>query len=234
MTSPPATAAPARAAEPAFLDLPPLRPALIGGLRLLGETVVVPTALFAVLDPRDGLIPALLASLGWCWLAVAVRWWRGRGTPGTLLLSTAMYTARTALALATASAFVYLAQPALGSLIMALLFIGTCVGARPLALRLAHDFIHLPQHLIDRMSVQRMFRQVSLIWGTSRLVAGGLSLLAVLHSTSAGLLARGVGVPVLTVATVGLCAWWGYRKLSADNIRLRLAPRHAATAATAA
>lgn len=206
-----------------FLDLPPLRPALVEGVRLLGETIVAPTLIFALVNPFGGLVPALLASLGWCWAAVALRWWRGGAAPGTLLLSTAMYTGRTALALATASAFLYLAQPAVGSLIMAVLFLGTCLGARPLAMRLAHDFIKLPQHLLARHSVRAMFRDVSVIWGVSRVIVGALSLLAVVHSTGMGLMARGVAAPVLTMVTVGVSAWWGYRRLSSDQIRVRRA-----------
>jgi hypothetical protein len=209
-------------AEPLFLDLPPLRPALIDGVRLLCETIIAPTLIFALVDATSGLVAGLLASLAWCWLAVGIRWWRGKGTPGTLLLSTGMYTARTGVSLATASAFLYLAQPAMGSLVMAALFIGTCFASRPLALRLAHDFIHLPQHLLARSSVRRMFRDVTLIWGASRLIAGGLTLLALFHSTALGLLTRGVGAPALTVVSVGACAWWGIRALRADGIRLRL------------
>lgn len=207
-----------------FLDLPPLRPALVNATRLLCETIVLPTAIFAAVNDWDGLIAGLVASLAWCWMAVALRWWRGRGTPGTLLLSTAIYTARTAVALATASAFIYLAQPAVGSLVTAVLFVATCFGARPLAMRLAHDFIHFPQHLLARHSVRRMFRDVSLIWGVSRVVVGGLSLLALFHSTALGLVARGVGAPVLTAVTVGLSAWWAIRLLRADRIKLRRAP----------
>ncbi len=203
----------------------------MSGLRLLVETTILPTVIFAVLDGPFGLIPALLASLGWCWLAVGYRWLRRSGTPGTLLLSTTMYTARTGVSLATASAFLYLAQPAVGSLAMALVFLATCFGGKPLALRLAHDFIHLPQHLITRTSVRRMFRDVSLIWGVSRLLVGGLSLLAVLQSTALGLLSRGVAGPALTLVTIGVSAWWGIRALRADNIKLRL---HRVAAAAAA
>jgi hypothetical protein len=207
-----------------FLELPPLRPAALNALRLVAETVLVPTAVFAAVDARAGLVPGLIASLAWCWLAVGVRWWRGRCLPGTLLMSTVVYTARTAVSLVMASAFVYLAQPAVGSLVMGLLFGVTCFGGRPLAMRLARDFIQMPSHLLDRCSVRRMFRDVSLIWGFSRAGAGALSLGALLHSTGMGLLARGVAAPLLTGLTVLISAWWAIRLLRADSIRVRRAP----------
>lgn len=207
-----------------FIDLPPLRPAVVNATVLLLEAVIVPTALFALLLPLSGLTPALLGSLGWCWLTVAFRTVRRRRTPGTLMLTTSMFTARTAMALATSSAFVYLAQPVLGSLCMAAVFVGSAVIGRPLTLRLARDFVHVPAHLITRARVRRMFRDVAILWGLSRAVTALLSFQMLRLGTEQGLLARGVLSPLVTMLGVAVCAWWGWRSLRADGVRLR---RHA-------
>jgi len=58
----------------------------------------------------------------------------------------------------------------------------------------------------------------------SRLLSAGLSL-GMLHSgISAGLYARGVIAPVLTLASVAVCAGWGWRCLRRDGVLLRRAP----------
>ena len=215
-----------------FIDLPPLRPALFNATVLLLESIIVPTALFAVLLPLAGLIAALLGSLAWCWGTVFVRLVRRRRTPGTLILSTSMFTARTAVALVTSSAFVYLAQPVLGSLCMAAVFVGSAVVGRPLTLRLARDFVHVPAHLVGRIRVRRMFRDVAILWGLSRVLTAVLSFQMLEVSTGQGLLARGIVSPLITLLAVGVCAWWGWRSLRADGVRLRL-HRHATAAASA-
>ena len=207
-----------------FIDLPPLRPALTNAALLLLEAIVVPTAIFAVLLPVAGLTWALLGSLGWCWATVALRMARRRGTPGTLLLTTSMFTARTVLALVTSSAFVYLAQPIVGSVCMAALFVGSAMAGRPLTLRLARDFVHVPAHLIDRARVRRMFRDVAILWGLSRVVTALLSFQMLRVGTDAGLFARGVVSPLVTVLAVAVCTWWGWRSLRADGVRLRVRP----------
>jgi hypothetical protein len=187
------------------------------------ETVLVPTALLAILLHTAGLIAGLSAVLAWCTFTVAVRWFAGRHVPGTLLLCVAMLTGRSCVALIMSSAVVYLLQPALGSVLMAILFLGSAAIGRPVTARLARDFIALPAQLFQRAGVRRMFTQVSIVWGSSRLVDAGMSIGFLHWGVDAGLLSRGVMSSALTIATVSICAYWGWRSLHRlPGITLRL------------
>ncbi len=218
----------ARAVEHVIVDLPPLRPALLGAARLLAETVLIPTALLAILLHTNGLVVAFAAALGWVYLTVAARWFAGRRMPGTLMLCVTMLTGRACLALWLSSAVVFLIQPVVGSIFMAAIFMGSAILGRPLTLRLARDFVHLPKHVLDRHRVQKMFRDVAILWGLSRIVDAAVNFGFLRIGVDTGLLARGVVSPVLTVLTVALCAYWGKRCLHLDGIRLR---RHRVAAA---
>jgi hypothetical protein len=153
------------------VEIQGVRRTVLQALRLFGETVVVPTLLVTVLLPFTNLFVALGAALGWCYLAVLFRWVRGHQMPGTMMLCVSMLSGKACLALATGSAFVYLLQPALGSGLMALLFLGSALLGRPVTMRLARDFVHLPHHVLARGPVRAMFIQVALLWGAGRLPA---------------------------------------------------------------
>lgn len=214
-------AAAARAVHHIIVDLPPLRPTILGAARLIAETVLVPTALLAILLHVSGLVVAFAAALGWCYLTVAVRWFAGRRMPATLMLCATMLTGRACVALWLSSAAVYLVQPILGSICMAALFMGSAFLGRPVTMRLARDFVKLPAHVLDRDRVRKMFRDVAILWGLSRIVDAAMSLGFLRGGVDAGLLARGVVSPILTVLTVAVCAYWGKRCLHLDGIRLR-------------
>ena len=210
--------------EHVVVELASLRPTLVRAARLLAETVLIPTALLAVLVHVVGLVPALGAALGWCYLALLVRWVVARHVPGTMLLSISMLTGRAGIAMATSSALLYLVQPAIGSAVLALLFLGSALLGRPITVRLARDFVMLPPAVLERRATRRMFTQVALIWGASRLVDATMSLGFLRSGLDAALLGRGVFSPLLSLATVGVCAWLGWRALARDGVRLRFAP----------
>jgi len=195
------------------IEMGRLRPALLNGGRLLLETVIVPTMLLYVCVQTVGQIPGLIAVLVWCALTVAVRMVTVRRVPGTMILAVVMLIGRTSIALAFSSVYVYLLQPVAGSVLMAGLFIGSALIGRPITLRLAQDFVHLPARLVADHRVRRMFIEVSVLWGLSRLFDAGLSV-GVLHwGVSAGIFSRGVCSSVLTVLSIGLCAYWGWSRL---------------------
>jgi hypothetical protein len=198
-----------------------LKPTILRGLRLLLETVVVPTILLLTLLHTVGLLVALAASLGWLYLALAARFLARRRMPGTLFVCASMMSGRALIALATSSAFVYMLQPVLGSVMMALLFLGSALAGRPVTMRLARDFVAIPAHILNRRGVRRMFTQVALLWGLSRLADAGMNF-GFLHSgLDAGLMSRGFLSPVLTLVTVGICTVWGLRALRRDGISVR-------------
>jgi hypothetical protein len=207
----------------------------IGGLRhnlwragrLFAESVVVPTALLTILLHVVGLRGALAAAVGWCALTALVRWIGERRVPGTLLVCASVLAGRSSIALATSSAVVYVLQPAVGSSVMALLFVGSALVGRPVTVRLARDFVHLPAQLLRQRGVRRMFTQVALLWGGSRLIDAGMSVGFLVVGLQAGLLSRAVLSPLLTVLTVVACTLWGRRALRREGVLVSFSSRGA-------
>jgi hypothetical protein len=208
-----------------------LGPQLRNGLRLLLEAVVVPTLLLYACVLTVGQVAGLAAVLGWCAFTVAIRLAHARRVPGTLLLALLMLVSRTSIALILSSVYVYLLQPVAGSLFMATLFIGSALLGKPITMRLAQDFVHLPVGLVSDARVRRMFAQVSLLWGVSRLLDAGMSL-GVLHwGVAAGLFSRGIFSGLLTALSVGICAYWGWSRLRRiEGVRFRFGHAPAAAA----
>ena len=209
--------------ELSVIELGEFWPALLRAGRLLVETAVVPTVLLLVLLNTSGLAAGAGSAFGWCLLTLVLRWSFGRRLPASLLLGTAVVAERSLVALATSSAFLYLLQPAIGSALMSLLFIGSAAIGRPVTLRLARDLIALPDHIVDRHEVRRMFTQVALLWGLSRLIDAAMSIGSLRLGLDAGLLSRGLLSPSLTVIAVGVCALWGMRSLRRCGITVRMA-----------
>jgi hypothetical protein len=205
------------------IELGRLRPQLVRGARMFLETVTVPTLLLYVLLHTVGLMVALCAVIGWCVLTLGIRRLFGQHLPGTLLLCAGMLCGRAALALILSSALVYVLQPVFGSIIMALLFLGSAAIGRPVTIRLARDFVTLPAQLFHHRGVRRMFTQVAIVWGASRLIDAGMSLGMLHFGLSFGLLSRGLFSGLLTALTIGVCAAWGVRALRRmPGVTLRL------------
>jgi uncharacterized membrane protein len=209
------------------VEIAALRPTLIRAGRLLVETVLVPTLLMGVLLRMSGLVAAVSAALGWCVLVVVIRWFADRRMPGTLLLCAGMLSTRACLALATSSALMYLVQPVLGSIAMATLFLGSAFVGRPITERLARDFVNLPAHVLNRRAVRRLFSEVAVVWGLSRVADAGMNLSFLRFGVDAGLLSRGLLSPILTGVTILICTWWGLRTFKREGIQLKLSPSSA-------
>ncbi|HJQ47701.1 MAG TPA: hypothetical protein VJ870_15490 [Amycolatopsis sp.] len=203
-------------AEPRHLviEIPHLRRTLARAFVLLVETVIVPSVLLALLLHFAGLVPAMGAVLGWAALVIGARRLMRRDMPRTLLLCTAMLVSRVIVALIMSSAVVYVLQPALGSVLMFLLFVGSALLGRPITARLARDFVRLPAELFAHRTVNRVFIEVALLWGGSRLIDAAMTVGFLHWGVEAGLLSRGLLSGLLTTLTVAICAGHGWRKLS--------------------
>ncbi|TSE00324.1 hypothetical protein FOS14_07805 [Skermania sp. ID1734] len=100
---------------------------------------------------------------------------------------------------------------------MAALFLGSAAVGRPITLKLAQDFVTLPATLIHDRKVRRLFAQICVLWGCSRLLDAGMSL-GVLHwGVDAGLLSRGVLSGLLTGLTICVCAYFGWTRLHRNH-----------------
>lgn len=214
------------------IEIPHLRGTVSRALVLLLETVVIPSALLALLLHFVGLVPALCAVLGWSAFVIGARRMMRRDLPRTLLLCTGMLVSRACVALITSSAVVYVLQPALGSVLMFLVFVGSAAIGRPITARLARDFVRLPAELFSHRTVNRVFVEVALLWGGSRLIDAAMTLGFLHWGVEAGLLSRGILSGLLTALTVAVCAGYGWRKLRrVPGLTLRMGKRHAAPAA---
>jgi len=219
---------------PHVIEVGALKPALIRAARLFAETVLVPTGLLYILLHTAGLFPALLSVLGWCTLTVAIRWISGRHLPGTLLVCAGSLCARAGVALALSSALVYFVQPVIGSLFMAVLFLGSALLGRPITQRLARDFVAMPVQLRTHSGLNRVFTQTAALWGLGRLIDAGMSIGFLHMGVDFAILSRGVFSTALTILMVIVCAGWGiYSLRRMPDVTFRFGRSPSATPAAA-
>ena len=186
------------------------------------DATLIPTALFYVAWMTIGRWPAYVVALAWAFAAVARRLWAGVRVPGILLLALVGLTIRTALALSTGSAFLYFAQPILGTGVIATLFLASCVARRPFVARLAGDFYPMTAEVAASKRIKRLFHHLTLLWAGVQLLnaAAGASLLLTLPTsiyiptkTATALLITASGVVLTVVWSLrvarreGLVAW---------------------------
>lgn len=195
------------------VELDKLKPTLIRGALLLLETAVIPTLLLYACTITVGQLWGLIAVLGWCTLCVGARLTRRQRIPSMLLFAVGGLAGRTTLALLFSNVYIYLFQPIIGSLFMALVFLGSAAIGRPITVPLAKDFVALPAQLFGDRRVRRIFINVSLIWGVSRLIDAGMSIGSLRFGVDYGLLSRGLLSTLLTVATIAICVVWGWRRI---------------------
>lgn len=214
------------------IEVPHLRATVTRAIGIALETAVIPTVLLMVLLHYAGLVAATCAVLGWCALVIGTRRALGRSLPQTLLLCTGMLVGKSAFALLTSSAVVYVLQPAVGSALMFVLFVGSAVIGKPLTQRIVRDFVHLPAELFANRTVRRVFIDVALVWGGSRLIDAGMTIGFLQWGVEAGLFSRGVFSGLLTALTIAVCAAYGWRKLSRmPGVTLRFGKKPAVAAA---
>ena len=173
------------------------------------ETTLIPLGLFYGGLQLFGLWGALLAALVWSYTSLLRRLIARRRVPGMLVLAIVGLTARTALALATGSAFLYFLQPTVGTGLVATVFVASVLVGRPLALRLAADFVPLPEALLARRGVRSFFQRVSLLWAAVFLANAGIGLwLLMSQSLATFLWSRTVASLALTGLAVVVSTWW--------------------------
>jgi len=120
-------------------------------------------------------------------------------------------------------------QPVVGSALLGVLFLGSAAIGRPVTIRLARDFVSLPAALFDHRGIRRLFTQVTVAWGVSRLLDAGMSLGLLHWGVGFGLVARPFFSGLLSAVTIGLCAVWALRALRRMGVTLRLRSTQHAT-----
>jgi uncharacterized membrane protein len=156
------------------------RVALAVGRRLvptLIEATLVPSVLFystLLLTHRLGW--ALVVILGWSYSAILRRLLSGRSVPTLLILASVGITLRTIVFLLSGNAFIYFAQPILGTVVTAAVFGGSCAFGRPLIARFAGDFCELSHEVRNRPAISNLFVRLTLLWTIVNLVSAAVSI----------------------------------------------------------
>ena len=133
------------------------------GLSLLMANVI-PSLLFFLCLRAGNVWTALIAALVWCYGAMAWRLRTKRRASGLLMISMVGLTAKTILALASGSTFVYFLQPAVTDGVVAVLFLLSLATARPVVARLAGDFYPMNDEVARRPRIQKLFWRLTLFW----------------------------------------------------------------------
>src|SRR5437764_3779951 len=210
---------------PARVEIPRLRTMARHAFPQILEATLIPLALFYAFLWTAGVWGALLAALAWSWCALIRRVVTGQRIPGILVLGTLGITARTVAAFASGSVFVYFLQPSLTTVVVAGAFLLSVPAGRPLAERLAHDFVPLEPEILRIPAVKRVFVRITLLWAFVNLANAVLSV-ALLMSQPVGafVAAKTLGGFLLVGVAIATSTVWFKRALRDHNISVVATP----------
>jgi len=187
-------------------------PSLLAILRRLGASllvaVVVPAAIFYAQLVTLGMTPAIVAALVWTYAAIGWRYVARMPVSGLLLIMATVLTIRSVFTLSTGNTFVYFLQPLVSDGSLALLFLASLATSRPVVARVAADFYPMDRRLAMLPRVRRLFRRLTVMWGTVCLAKGlvGLWLLLSL-STADFVLVKSLFMIGMTGAAIAVTVW---------------------------
>ena len=165
--------------------------------------VVIPVVLFVTTLVLAGVYVAVCVALAWMVAATVWRWATGRPVSGLLVLTLGIMTFKTAFTLLTGNTFVYFVQPVVVDAVVATIFLGSLLTARPVVARLARDFYPLDAPTAARPRVVGLFRRLTLLWGLVIVVKGAVTLwLLVALSTVSFVVIKSGAILALTLAAV--------------------------------
>jgi hypothetical protein len=211
-----------QASTPHIIHLPPWRDLARRTAENVLEATLVPMALFYLFLGTVGIRWGMIAGLCWFYAAIIRRVMSGQRMSGLLVMAAVLLTARTAIAFATGSAFIYFLQPTLGTFLVAGLFLFSVGLGKPLAERLAHDFCALPDALMTNIRVKKFFLRISLLWAFTYLVNGTTMIyLLTQQSISTYLMVRSFVSLTLTASAITASCLYFFRSLKDEGIVLR-------------
>lgn len=183
------------------------------------EGILAPLAIFYAALWMWGIWPAVLSALAWSWAAIALRVALRRPVPGLLVLGAVGLTARTALAAASNSVFLYFLQPTLGAVVVAIAFLASVAIGRPLASRLAGDFLAMPEAFWMHPEIRRYFARITLLFGVVQLVNAGLAgWLLVSQPVDVFLAAKTIATVLVMAPAIGGSMVWFNRVLRMNGL----------------
>jgi uncharacterized membrane protein len=190
--------------------IPRLRTMARNALPHIVEGTLLPLGLFYGAMWTVGIWGAIAISLAWSWGAVAVRLLSGRRVPGLLLVGAVALTARSIVSFLADSVFVYFLQPTLGTVVLAAAFLVSAPAGRPLAERLAGDFLVMPDWFASHPAIRRFFVRVTVLWGAIQLANAGVALWLLLSQPIPVYLVSKTAATtaVMAVAIAGSTLWF--------------------------
>jgi intracellular septation protein A len=213
MSVEPRPPAPAVVAIPSLLQL---------GRRAIPQAVeaaIVPAILFLVFARLVSASAGIGAALGWAAAAIAWRLVTRRRVPGMMVLAVVTLLARSVLALAAGSTFLYFLQPTIGAFGLAAAFLVSVILNRPLARRFAGDFCALPREIVLDARVHHLFRRISVMWGAIGLLNAGVALwLLVTQTTLVYVVTKTALSIAVTVVAVAISVVWFRRSISRHGL----------------
>jgi hypothetical protein len=188
------------------------------------EGVLLPVGIFYLFLWLTGTWGGIASSLAWSWLVIGYRLATRQRVPGLLVVGAMAMTARTGLALATNSVFIYFLQPTLGTVLMAAAFLVSVPAGRPLAARLAEDFVPMPGWLVGHPAIRRFFVRITVLWAGIQLANAAVAFwLLVSQPVGVYLAAKTVSTTVAWGAGIVISTIWFFRLLNRHNLQARVA-----------
>ena len=211
-------------AEGSLLTMPVPRAAIRHAIPLVIEGVLGPLAVFYVTLLLAGFRGALIAALGWSYLALGRRLCKGERISMLLLFGIILITVRTVIALVTGSAFAYFAQPTAGTVVISLVLFGSAILGRPFTQRFAHDFCPIDPEIMKRPLVRQFFVRISVMWATVLMLNAGLVFWLLLStSLRSFVIERSVITYGLTAVAIFFSITRFVAMMRRDNIRVEWA-----------
>jgi hypothetical protein len=206
-------------------ELPELRKRTIvasvvkrGGPRLL-EASFIPSALFYTALTFGSIGAAYLVAIVWTYGCLGRRLWQGAQVTGVLVLASVGITIRTALAVGSGSTFVYFAQPVIGTVITAGVFLVSIALGRPLIGKLATDFWPITHEQSDLPRVRRLMVGLTVLWAGVNLATASVTFVLLLSlDLTTFLAAKQVTGLAITISAIAITIVWSHRTASAEGI----------------
>lgn len=202
--------------------LPRLRTIARHAVPNLVECTLVPTLIFSVLLQVAGLIAASIVALGWSYAMLVRRLVTKQRVPGLLMLTTLGLSVRTAVVVASGSAFIYFLQPIVATAAVGLTFLLSSVTRNPLVDRLAKDFCPLTPDIVARHRVKQLFRRLTVLWAAVNLINAAVTCwLLLTQSVAVYVAVKPLSAGVVTWSGVVATVIWALRVARQEGLRTR-------------
>ena len=133
------------------------------------------------------------------------------------------------MAIGSGSTFMYFAQPILGTVVTAGVFLASLVGGRPLIGRLADDFWPVTPEMHANPSITSLFRGLTILWAGVNLATASITFVLLLWlPLSTFVVAKQLSGWVITLSAVALTIAWAHRTACSEGIVTRPARATAA------